>query len=178
MKKLEYAAVVEGKLISSQSSNTNLQVTQQKLNFSIYSGKSTLVSTLFRMIEISDGHVFIDGLDISKLSRQEVRLALIGLPQDPCILEGSSIRENVDPFSNNPDDLIINTLKQVDIWDIVQAKGGLDTIVSADLLSHGQRQLLCMAKAMLRSGSIVVFDEATSRYVCESEIPLDNGLLI
>jgi ABC-type multidrug transport system fused ATPase/permease subunit len=117
------------------------------------------------MIELSDGHVFIDGLDISKLSRQEVRLSLIGLSQDPCVLEGSSIRENVDPFSNTPDDLIINTLKEVDIWEILEAKGGLDTMVSVDLLSHGQRQLLCMAKAMLRSGSIVVFDEATSRYV-------------
>lgn len=129
------------------------------------------------MIEISDGVVSVDGLDISKLSRQEVRSSLIGLPQDPCVLEGSSIRENVDPFSNSPDGLIISTLKEVDIWEIVEAKGGLDTIVSADLLSHGQRQLLCMAKAMLRSGSIVIFDEATSRCVFYSQTLWDSSVL-
>ncbi|KAH8693924.1 ABC transporter [Talaromyces proteolyticus] len=138
------------------------------------SGKSTLVSALFRMIEIHDGIISIDGLDISKMPRQEVRSALVGLPQDPFIVEGSTVRENVDPFNNSPDELIIHTLKKVEIWSIVEEKGGLDVALTADFLSHGQRQLLCMAKAMLRSGNIVIFDEATSSVDTKTELVIQE----
>ncbi|PYH46501.1 ABC transporter [Aspergillus saccharolyticus JOP 1030-1] len=126
------------------------------------SGKSTLVSALFRMIELCDGCIVVDGVDIATLPRQEIRSAIIGLPQDPLLLEDSTVRENVDPFDYSPDEAVINTLKRVGLWEIIEGKGGLDTVASGELFSHGQRQLLCMAKAMLRHGNIIVFDEATS----------------
>ncbi|KAL4758550.1 uncharacterized protein BDW70DRAFT_170256 [Aspergillus foveolatus] len=126
------------------------------------SGKSTLVSALFRMIELCEGTISVDGIDITTLRRQAIRSAIIGLPQDPLLLEGSTIRENVDPFDYCPDEAVINTLKRVGLWEILESKDGLETIASPELFSHGQKQLLCMAKAMLRHGNIIVFDEATS----------------
>jgi ABC-type Na+ transport system ATPase subunit NatA len=123
------------------------------------------------MIELCDGTISVDGINITTLPRQAIRSAIIGLPQDPLVLEGSTIRGNVDPFDYCPDDAIISTLKRVGLWEILDIKGGLETIASPELFSHGQRQLLCMAKAMLRHGNIIVFDEATSGYVFIPQSP-------
>ena len=114
------------------------------------------------MIELCEGTISVDGIDITTLRRQAIRSAIIGLPQDPLLLEGSTIRDNVDPFDYCPDEAVINTLKRVGLWEILESKDGLETIASPELFSHGQKQLLCMAKAMLRHGNIIVFDEATS----------------
>lgn len=118
------------------------------------------------MIELSEGAIVVNGIDISKIPRDEVRSRIIGLPQDPCLL-GGTVRENVDAFDYNPEERIIDVLKKVDLWDTIVVKGGLDAMMTPDLLSQGQQQLLCLAKAMLRDGNIIVFDEATSRFVSQ-----------
>lgn len=115
------------------------------------------------MLELDTGSITIDGHDISKVSREELRKRLDTLPQEPFFLHGS-VRENIDPLQMSTDERIIETLRAVQLWDMLESRGGLDAPLSEDALSHGQRQLFCLARAITRPGNIVIIDEATSRY--------------
>lgn len=134
------------------------------LTQSSYSGKSSMVSSLFRMVDIHDGRILVDGLDISTIPREEIRTKLVGVPQDAFLIEGSSVRLNTDPAEGLTDAAIEDALKAVELWDIVIKKGGLDVPIEELHLSHGQKQLFCIARAMIRPSPIVILDEATSRY--------------
>jgi ATP-binding cassette subfamily C (CFTR/MRP) protein 1 len=125
------------------------------------SGKSSLVSCLFRMIYLNGGRIIIDGVDISTLPREVVRTRLVGVPQDAFLVAGSSVRFNADPAGGLSDAAVEDALRAVELWDIVSEKG-LDAPVEDLHLSHGQQQLFCFARAMLRPSPILVLDEATS----------------
>ena len=126
------------------------------------SGKSSFILSIFSMIEMYGGSITIDGIDISTVQKHELRSRLVGLPQDVFLLNGS-VRLNVDPYGKASETAIIDALEEVRLWSQVQENGGLDVDIEAVKLSHGQKQLLCLAQALLRKGSIIVLDEATSR---------------
>lgn len=122
-----------------------------------------MVSCLFRMIDIHDGRITVDNVDIITIPREEVRTRLVGVPQDAFLIDGSSVRLNADPAEKLSDAAVEDALKLVELWDIIASKGGLDAPIEDLHLSHGQRQLFCIARAMLRPSPIIVLDEATSR---------------
>ncbi|KAJ5279061.1 hypothetical protein N7478_004433 [Penicillium angulare] len=133
------------------------------------SGKSSLISTILRTLEIDSGEICIDGVDISRIPRSHIRSCLNTIPQQAFFLAGS-VRLNANPQEDVSDATIIEALEAVNLWTYLESKGGLDTEMTDELLSHGQQQLFCMARALCRSSKIVIMDEATSSVDSETEV--------
>ncbi|CAM1501751.1 Fc.00g037350.m01.CDS01 [Cosmosporella sp. VM-42] len=126
------------------------------------SGKSSLILTLLRLLEIRSGTMRIDNLDLSTLPRQAIRSHLTTLPQDPVKLSGT-VRHNLDPQGAiQADEPLEAVLRKTSIWGIISARGGLDADMDELGFSVGQQQLFCLARALLSRSSVVLLDEATS----------------
>ncbi|RDW82953.1 hypothetical protein BP5796_04444 [Coleophoma crateriformis] len=123
------------------------------------SGKSSFILALFRMLELSSGSMTIDGIDLSTIPRNDIRFRLNAIPQEPYFIAGS-VRLNLDPYETHGDAALVAALHKVQLWDALAQD--LNHELDPESLSHGQRQLFCLARAILRPGKIVVLDEATS----------------
>ena len=129
------------------------------------SGKSTLCLSLFRILEAEKGTIYIDDVDISKLGLDFLREKLTIIPQEPTLIEGT-LRENVDPIHKYTDAEIIDALTEVGLESLVNSKS-LDYIIfeNGNNLSIGEKQLICIARALLRKTKIIIMDEATSSII-------------
>ncbi|KAK0619996.1 ABC transporter [Immersiella caudata] len=146
------------------------------------SGKSSFILSILGMVNTSSGQIIIDDIDLSTIPKEVTRKNVTCVTQDPFLFNGS-VRQNADPLGESADSQIIAVLEKVEVWSAIRRDGAsevlspekaLEVTVDDKFLSHGQRQLFCLARALLRKSNVLILDEPTSSVDASTESQIQS----